>query len=84
MEEGGGELTVQRIYDDFEWLQHSITTENDVGGIIVSIQGVSKTINKNPILNHVISHLSIYHLSFIYQKYDLIIQILKPQCLYHY
>lgn len=36
LEAGGDDITVQRIFDDFEWLQHSLTTENDIGGIIVS------------------------------------------------
>ncbi|XP_030828347.1 sorting nexin-5 isoform X3 [Strongylocentrotus purpuratus] len=35
LEEDGTEVTVERVYDDFEWLQHCLTTDNDIGGIIV-------------------------------------------------
>ena len=36
LEESGKETTVQRVYEDFEWLQHCLATDSDVGGVIVS------------------------------------------------
>ncbi|XP_071810381.1 sorting nexin-6-like isoform X2 [Asterias amurensis] len=35
LEESGKETTVQRVYEDFEWLQHCLATDSDVGGVIM-------------------------------------------------
>lgn len=35
LEEDGTEVTVERVYEDFEWLQHCLFTDNEIGGIIV-------------------------------------------------
>ncbi|XP_071486770.1 sorting nexin-5-like [Diadema antillarum] len=35
LEEDQTEVTVERIYEDFEWLQHCLSTDNDIGGIIM-------------------------------------------------
>ncbi len=55
LEAGGDAITVQRIFDDFEWLQHSLMTENDVGGIIVSTWDL-ETLDDIWLLSKLINH----------------------------
>ncbi|XP_038067949.1 sorting nexin-5-like [Patiria miniata] len=35
LEASGQETTVQRVYEDFEWLQHCLMTDSDTSGIIM-------------------------------------------------
>ena len=57
--------SVTRIYDDFEWLHHCLTTQNNISGIIVSngcyTEDVSKKIDMDVNVHERLFNITLKH-----------------------